>query len=151
MPATKTSSESETLTIVAPTSLAGRPITRVESPPSARELIYAPINAWNKEIRLLTLLPGPHDSIVKCELKTYSLIGNSQYSTACAAPPFEALSYEWGSPTEAIATQQRHSALANRIVLQGVPFEVRSNLWLALNHVRLLDKERILWIDAICI
>ena len=37
------------------------------------------------------------------------------------------------------------------ILIDGANFEVRENLWLALQHLRLESESRVLWIDAICI
>ncbi|KAF7541275.1 hypothetical protein G7054_g732 [Neopestalotiopsis clavispora] len=54
--------------------------------------------------------------------------------------PYEALSYCWGSD------KLTHSILLNDKVL-----EVTSNLCVALKHLRFPDRDRILWIDAICI
>lgn len=58
--------------------------------------------------------------------------------TACS---YEALSYEWGDA--------KNTSLS--IILGGVDFPVRENLWYALRHLRLEDETRILWIDAMCI
>jgi hypothetical protein len=57
-------------------------------------------------------------------------------------PAYEALSYHWGYPTENTGFS---------ITCDGRPFEVTRNLYEALPYLRLPDRERILWIDAICI
>jgi hypothetical protein len=56
------------------------------------------------------------------------------------APPFEAVSYEWGTSGSAL----------NSIKLQGEKTLVRRNLWLALAHLRSKVTTRILWVDALC-
>jgi len=56
------------------------------------------------------------------------------------SPCFEALSYVWGDP---------HTAKV--IILDGHEFPVTANLHLALTHLQLHDKERVIWIDALCI
>jgi ankyrin repeat protein len=53
---------------------------------------------------------------------------------------YEALSYTWGDP------QGQH-----KIEIDGKEMSVRENLYLALRHLRYTNKDRILWIDAICI
>jgi hypothetical protein len=54
--------------------------------------------------------------------------------------PYDALSYTWGS-TEKAAT----------ITVNGSTMHITLNLFVALQHLRFEDKDRILWIDAICI
>jgi len=56
------------------------------------------------------------------------------------SPCFEALSYVWGDP---------HTAKV--VILDGHEFPVTANLHLALTHLQRLDKERVIWIDALCI
>jgi hypothetical protein len=54
--------------------------------------------------------------------------------------PYEALSYAWGD-----------TAKTKQILLNNRRFLVTENLFIALQHLRLEDEDRILWIDAICI
>ncbi|KAK4244844.1 heterokaryon incompatibility protein-domain-containing protein [Corynascus novoguineensis] len=56
------------------------------------------------------------------------------------APPYEALSYTWGSddPTD-------------YIWIQGNPLPIKPNLAAALHSLRLTTSGRRLWIDALCI
>lgn len=37
------------------------------------------------------------------------------------------------------------------IIIDGVDFDVRENLWSALHHLRLMSETRVLWIDTVCI
>jgi hypothetical protein len=54
--------------------------------------------------------------------------------------PYEALSYCWGS-----------NELSHTIRVNGKILLITSNLFQALRNLRLADRDRILWIDAICI
>jgi hypothetical protein len=102
---------------------------------------YDPLNEAKREIRLLHLLPPPiqqpGDSptidIIRC---TFSLPSLDEPLNL----DFEALSYVWGDPKGVMS-----------IDLEGHEFPVTANLHCALRHLRLNDRERILWIDALCI
>jgi Heterokaryon incompatibility protein (HET) len=89
--------------------------------------IYTPLH----NVRLLTLLPGHFDDPIFCELANGVLE---------ASPDYEALSYVWGNPR-----------VTRIIQLQGHDFSVTENLESALRHLRLKEKSRILWVDALCI
>jgi hypothetical protein len=82
-------------------------------------------------IRLLRILPGCGSSEIQCELKVANL---------ALLPKFEALSYVWGCPDP-----------AQEIDLDGHHVSVTRNLFAALTRLRLPDKERLIWIDALCI
>ena len=62
-------------------------------------------------------------------------------------PPYEALSYVWGSESEQDSVTVEHEMPSQRATLLGI----RPNLKLILRHLRLQHKTRTLWIDAICI
>jgi hypothetical protein len=84
------------------------------------------------QIRLLTLRPGSNqDEPIECELSSCELDN---------APPYEALSYFWG-------TNQNTRAIS----LHGSTFQVREDLYNALRRLRQLQTSRILWVDFICI
>ncbi|KUJ23934.1 HET-domain-containing protein [Mollisia scopiformis] len=53
---------------------------------------------------------------------------------------FEALSYVWGTDKAIVP-----------ILVDGAVLHIRSNLYLALRALRLPDRPRILWVDALCI
>jgi hypothetical protein len=91
---------------------------------------YQPLDIKRNQIRLLELHPGLPDTPIRCSLKTVTL---------SELPRYDALSYEWGEP----ATEQ--------IMLDGMPIEVRENLFAALWHLRSESKTMVLWIDAVCI
>lgn len=58
---------------------------------------------------------------------------------------YEALSYVWGSPINP------KTIFINAIGSEKAMHEVTQNLYVALIHLRLTDKPRVLWIDAVCI
>ncbi|KAH6711009.1 heterokaryon incompatibility protein-domain-containing protein [Leptodontidium sp. MPI-SDFR-AT-0119] len=92
---------------------------------------YTPLPG-GRYIRLLYLEPGTKSDAGRCQLTTVSLD---------EAPPFEALSYHWGS------TQLSHS-----ISVKGEgALNLTSNLVSALTRVRHETEVRVLWADAICI
>lgn len=83
-------------------------------------------------IRLLSIEPSTNqDAALRCQLMTTNLGTH---------PEYEALSYVWGEPFDPAS-----------ITLNGVDFAITKNLSLALHRLRLPDKERRLWVDAICI
>jgi Heterokaryon incompatibility protein (HET) len=53
---------------------------------------------------------------------------------------YEALSYVWGDLKNLV-----------EITLNDRPYRARKNLVAALEHLRYKDKNRVLWIDALCI
>jgi predicted AAA+ superfamily ATPase len=89
-------------------------------------------NGHGTTIRLLTILRGARGSLIRSSLAVASLDDDLHY---------EALSYTWGDPTveRAINVNENHS------------LKVTANLETALQYLRCPDKERVLWIDAICI
>jgi hypothetical protein len=89
------------------------------------------------EIRLLRLEPGTGSTQVKCSL-FHARLGES--------PTYDALSYMWN-----IDTGQRNSKTSMLAIDGPRTLEVRENLGNALRHLRLKDKVRVLWVDAICI
>jgi len=93
---------------------------------------YEPIDLEWPAFRLLRLLKGTGPDI-ECELFQAWLHGDSAIS-------YEALSYTWGGTelSEHIKTNERS-------------LDVTVNLYLALQHLRYQNLDRILWVDAICI
>ncbi|KAM5354688.1 hypothetical protein ACJ41O_001335 [Fusarium nematophilum] len=99
---------------------------------SARERCYQPLDPSRKQIRLLTLMPHPdrHGPMVG-ELSIVSLLDS---------PVYDALSYVWGSSVSYFGLD-----------LDGSPSPIGRNLDNALRHLRLPDRPRSLWVDAVCI
>ncbi|KAL2672243.1 hypothetical protein Neosp_012944 [[Neocosmospora] mangrovei] len=93
--------------------------------------IYTPLPPDETSIRLLTLLPGPFNSDIACNLEVHSISGDHEY---------EALSYTWGDAND-----------LRPILVNGLCINVTANLKVALQYLRHLSEPRILWIDAVCI
>ncbi|KAJ8132498.1 hypothetical protein O1611_g1123 [Lasiodiplodia mahajangana] len=93
---------------------------------------YKPLEPTTRDIRLVKLWPGVGNTSIRCETIHAWFDENLSY---------EALSYTWGDP---------HSG-GSIIDMNGLPFPVRENLEDALRSLRLRDKLRTLWIDALCI
>lgn len=97
-----------------------------------------------KHIRLLTVRQGVLGDSIECTLTTRPLKSPEASSPIDRALPYEALSYHWGNG---------EASFKIKIYTEGFPgtFRVRPNLHAALNQLRLPDRPRRLWIDAICI
>jgi len=93
--------------------------------------LYEPLDPSRKEIRSLILEPLTAGSDIKCTTTTISLLDSTEY---------EALSYVWGD-----------ASIRETITFNGLPTEVTKNLYTALTYLRLPDKPRCLWVDALCI
>lgn len=98
------------------------------------EYIHKRLNLDRPAIRLLQLHQGAYHWEISCSLFQAEL--NQRNDTVS----YEALSYTWGSP-----------ALTERIIVDDCYLKATRNLYSALRQLRYLDKDRILWIDAICI
>ncbi|TVY80478.1 Heterokaryon incompatibility protein 6 OR allele [Lachnellula suecica] len=94
---------------------------------------YQPLDLTSKKpsIRLAVLLPGDGDSTIRVTLI---------HKAFADKPVYEALSYTWGS-----------LGGSKEIELNGKTMQVGENLFSALFHLRSKTKERVLWVDAICI
>lgn len=92
------------------------------------------LNLGRPAIRLLSLNRGSNDDKIRCSLFQAELQERDN------AISYEALSYTWGSPD-----------LTESIIVDGYYLNVTSHLYVALQHLRHQDEDRILWIDAICI
>ena len=101
----------------------------VDNPLEADSVDKSP-EGW--KIRLITLLPGTANESLRCHLR-------SSYFRDCRTS-YEALSYVWGDPK-----------LPEAVLINGREFLVTRNLASALRRLRLPDRARELWIDAICI
>jgi ankyrin repeat protein len=94
---------------------------------------YSPLNLEECSFRLIRLCrqeQGP----VRCEM-FHAWLDDTKDGVE-----YEALSYTWGDKNN-----------LHEIEVSGMPFHVTENLHSALRHIRLRDKDRILWVDAICI
>lgn len=97
------------------------------------------------KIRLLYLLPSSHilSNLVSSNLeKEHHLVQCELRSTTLdSAPPYTALSYTWGTPSN-----------QSTIILNGRPAQVTANSEIALRQLQKgLRNRKALWIDALCI
>ena len=86
------------------------------------------------ETRLMRLCAGPPGSKLNCYLQVQSL------SSDVDPPSYEALSYVWGDITS-----------KQKLYIDDAPYEITANLALALSHLRYEDRDRLMWVDAVCI
>ena len=95
-------------------------------------------------IRVLTVRQGCREDSIECTLMPHALTPLDSPSLINQVSRYEALSYHWGSG---------EASSKIKIYTDGFPkaFRVRPNLHAALKQLRLPDKSRRLWIDAICI
>ncbi|KAE9373284.1 hypothetical protein N431DRAFT_438584 [Stipitochalara longipes BDJ] len=89
------------------------------------------------EIRLLRIEPGIGDAQVKCSL-FHARLGES--------PTYDAVSYMWG-----LDNGPGHTKTALIAIDGARTMEIQENLENVLKRLRLKDKARVLWVDAICI
>ena len=114
--------------------------------PLFREAVPAGYQKWNnqvyqdlrlgpRQIRVLEILRGSPSSALHIAFRIIDIDSDVERH------PYNALSYSWGG----------HLMLRRIITLNGRPFFVADTVFNALKELRLPDKERILWIDAVCI
>ena len=92
---------------------------------------YEPL-VGSKSARLINLNSGSREDPIRCSLRNIPVLENQSY---------EALSYEWGQLSHTHPT----------ILINNRAFRIRKNLYDALVHIRQLNEDRYLWIDALCI
>ncbi|KAH6884401.1 heterokaryon incompatibility protein-domain-containing protein [Thelonectria olida] len=107
-------------------SLLGRPC----QPPAVGKFVYQSL-LHSDSIRLMRIEPGTREEITIC-LETARL-GQISHS-------YDALSYVWGEITQKVQVRTLDGAI-----------KVRYNLCDALYRLRLPDKPRYVWVDAVCI
>ena len=93
---------------------------------------YRSVDSGSGGFRLAILQPSAHfPAPIKCNLVEVTLDNH---------PVYEALSYVWGDPNIQATLQ-----------VEGASLKITTNLELALRYLRLPDKPRTIWVDAICI
>lgn len=97
------------------------------------QYINSPLDPLKAQIRVAHLRPGSANEEIDCELEVINL--DQPFKTQ-----YDALSYEWGD-----------SNTLQSIMLNGLKFAVRRNLWWALWHLRDEKESVAIWIDALCI
>ncbi|KAM6479445.1 heterokaryon incompatibility protein-domain-containing protein [Trichoderma sp. SZMC 28011] len=95
---------------------------------------YTPLNLEKPAIRLLSLHPGNENAMISCDVFQAEL--HQRDNTIS----YEALSYTWGYP-----------GFSKLIHVNGCGLNITRNLYYALRSLRYQDRQRVLWIDAVCI
>ena len=95
--------------------------------------MYEPLDESKREIRLLHLFPGDDGGALKCTFSLVSLDDELDY---------EAVSYVWGD------AEDRRSVNVEAV---DEPVLITRNLGSVLRNIRLQDRQRVLWVDALCI
>ncbi|KAI4170113.1 MAG: hypothetical protein LQ346_008900, partial [Caloplaca aetnensis] len=108
---------------------------------------YSPLSEKARHIRLLTLLPNHFDAPIRITLRITQLAKDTE---------FEALSYAWGSASDpeeisVVAKEPKNRRFWHPKGVKLATLPVTENLFEALRHLRLRDRPRVLWIDAICV
>jgi hypothetical protein len=96
---------------------------------------YHPLDSEAEQIRVAVLIPGEYEHVINVRLRVESLPIRGAKKLQ-----FEALSYVWG-----------HEVSPHTIQVDGKSTPIGLNLDHALRRLRYQDKERILWVDALCI
>ena len=100
------------------------------SSPAIEEFVHKPLDLSQSNIRLLRILPGRQQDVIRCTLRHVS---RHKHEYVC-------LSYTWGD------AEPSHTILVNQ-----KSFKVRRNLWDFLCLARRFKVQDRLWIDAMCI
>lgn len=98
----------------------------------AEEFQYLPLGPRKQCLRILRLLSG-NTVEIKCEI-VHDYIADDHVT------PYEALSYTWGS-----------AELLECISVNDGQLPITDNLYAVLHYLRFPDRDRLLWIDAVCI
>ena len=106
--------------------------------------LYQSLRSW--QTRVLRLHRGAFGSPISCDLVTVDLIyfeGAVMHGATAgnnALINYDALSYTWGM-----------RVFPRRLTCNKISVPITENLHSALQRIRLIDKERYLWVDAVCI
>lgn len=99
-----------------------------------KTFVYRPLSKEMKEIQLLNLHPAEEWSDpVRCTMEHAPL-------RRWPRPRYETISYAWGDPSK-----------RSQVIADGLALDVPASAEEVLRRVRRLDKDRTLWIDAVCI
>jgi hypothetical protein len=94
---------------------------------------YEALPLSHGQIRVLEVAAASGDEIVECTMRRISLLGDP-------VSAYETISYCWGPPRD-----------PSTIKLNGYLTPVPASSEAAVRRMRLSDRPRVLWIDAICI
>lgn len=103
------------------------------------EYQYEPIDLARDAIRLIRILRGNYNQPLRCELF-------QSYLNPADGVPYEALSYTWGD--HKIARVPLDIVNENKSI---ACLWILPNLHSILQHLRHIDRDRNVWVDAICI
>lgn len=103
---------------------------------------YAPLPPFAGMVRLLRLFKGFPTEPIRCEVFETNLHENGIVT-------YEALSYTWGSTTLPDSIKIQDIVEGSTVVESEL--RISTNLHTALRYLRTETKDRILWIDAVCI
>jgi hypothetical protein len=92
---------------------------------------YDPLPSGSRFIRLAVLCPGDFEDEIELRLV---------HARLDDAPEYESLSYAW-----------EEAALSRVVEIEGHALPISPALETALRHLRTRTKDRVLWIDALCI
>lgn len=86
----------------------------------------------SEQFRVVRVSAGRWQDPIRCQLIKRKFDGASEKH------PYRALSYVWGS-----------SSVSDTIDLEGFQFQITLNLSSALRHLRKVDEDTFLWVDAL--
>jgi hypothetical protein len=95
--------------------------------------VYRPLDVSRKEIRVLDVAPGHQSELIYCHLRHVAL-------TSQPKPVYETISYVWGDATQ-----------RGVILLDDSVLDVPASSEEVIRRMRLVDRHRVVWIDAVCI
>ena len=101
-------------------------------PSNIRSALYSS-TLCDGQTRVVHLLKGAFDDLIKCSLEVVTIGGDV---------PYEAVSWCWGT---------MNPATDPFLTVDGFPYQIPANLEPALRHLRLPDRDRPLWCDAVSI
>lgn len=122
-------------------------VIKFDSPEMSKfeEYEYDPLPDTKKTIRAIRLRTGPLAShMIECEMFTIEFSDRYEPQFEDRPIEYEALSWSWGNDVPQYGI----------VVIEGqerYKLRVKRELALALKYLRKTNKERILWIDAVCI
>ncbi|KAJ3469897.1 hypothetical protein MRS44_003962 [Fusarium solani] len=106
------------------------PPTYLDVPPLSGLGVNCPLPSKDS-IRLIEILPGTGNMPVAAQI----------HVTQLSYPqPYEALSYAWG-----------HKEFLHKVTLDNENIPTTTNLFHALERIRLPDRPRLIWVDQLCI
>jgi hypothetical protein len=123
---------------------------RFDFSPTMKKFKYDRLSTMTGRIRLLRLMAGPKTSEVQCELfeaeidTEVFLTQQGDTGRTRKVVPYEALSWSWGSgESDYRVLIRKDNKVERKRCSEGLAW--------ALRYLRHEDKDRVIWVDAICI